>query len=207
MDLENKLMVTKGVRWGGGINQGVGVSILDIGQATNMVCCGIYPASNVFQSLYFWLFTIKYTYLLHFTKFLLLCNISVREQRKPKILCAPDGKRNVTIFCNWMSPFGPNVSDGKRKAGCLMSMDLDWNKISLYTMLIRWRRGVLVSSLLVFHFGPESQRVVYSIMSPLVCQFVSSSLSLINFCALKKIPIPYSCPPDTIGNYCAVFND
>ena len=33
---------------------------------------------------------------------------------------------------------------------------------SLYTMLRRWRRGVLVSSLLVFHFGPESQRVLSS---------------------------------------------
>jgi len=78
MDLENKLMVSKGERWGGGINQGVGVSILDIGQATNMVCRGIYQASDVFQSLYFWLFTIKYTYLLHFTKFLLLFNITLQ---------------------------------------------------------------------------------------------------------------------------------
>lgn len=93
---------------------------------------------------------------------MLFCNISVREQRKPKILCAPDGKGNVTIFCNWMSPFGPNVSDGKREKQVVLCPWIWTETKSLYTMLRRWRRGVLVSSLLVFHFGPESQRVLSS---------------------------------------------
>lgn len=85
-----------------------------------------------------------------------------------------------------------NVSDKKREAGCLVSMALDCSKTSLYPLLRRWGRGVLISSLRI-SFWTEGQRVeffvlirVYSVLSPLVCQILSLPLSLINLCAFKR---------------------
>lgn len=91
-----------------------------------------------------------------------------------------------------------NVSDKKREAGCLVSMALDCSKTSLYPLLRRWGRGVLISSLRIFHFGLRARGLSSSYSSEFTVYYHHWSAKFSLSLCLSLIYVPLKSNPHSL---------